>query len=200
MEVHGAPPPTLNFGGADPHEVRGTPFETRAPAPHPPDHLLIQPAAARSVEHSFHRAARRPDGRSASGAGDSAPSNPASDDSPASARALPAPICEPRANPDCASPRACRRPSSGAPRGGPPAVASRAQACPSRPTPGSVWQRSRRAAWPVRRRLSAVARTNPVAVPCAVCVLGGRCDVTLRRALKHLSVLVSGSYDGYVGP
>ena len=104
MEVHGAPLPTLNFGGADPYEVRGALFEARAPAPHPPDHLLTQPAAARSVEHSFHRAARRPDGRSASGAGDSAPSNPAFNDSPASARALPAPICEPRANPDSCLP------------------------------------------------------------------------------------------------
>ena len=104
MEVHGAPLPTLNFGGADPYEVHGALFEARAPAPHPLDHLLTQPAAARSVEHSFHRAARRPDGRSASGAGDSAPSNPAFNDSPASARALPAPICEPRANPDSCLP------------------------------------------------------------------------------------------------
>ena len=163
MEVHGAPPPTLNFGGADPYEVRGALFEARAPAPHPPDHLLTQPAAARIVKHSFHRAARRPDGRSASGAGESAPSNPAPDDSSASARALPTPICEPCANPDsCLPPCLQEAILAGAPRGGPPVVASRAQACPSRPTPGSVWQRSRRAAWPVRRRLSAVTRTNPV--------------------------------------
>ena len=97
VEVHGAPPPTLNFDGTDPYEVRGTLFEARAPAPHPPDHVITHAAAVRSVEHSFCHAARRPDGRSASGAGGFAPSIPAPDGSPASARALPAPICEPRA-------------------------------------------------------------------------------------------------------
>ena len=51
VEVHDAPPPTLNFDGADPYEVRGTPFEARAPAPHPPDHLLTHAVVVLLVSH-----------------------------------------------------------------------------------------------------------------------------------------------------
>ena len=111
VEVHDALLPTLNFDGADPYEVRGTPFEARAPAPHPPDHLLTHAAAVRSMEHSFRRAARRPDDESASGAGESAPSAPPPDGSSVSARALPATICEPRTKTDSGA-YSARRPSA----------------------------------------------------------------------------------------
>ena len=85
-------------------------------------------------------------------------------------------LCPPRfasraPNPDSCLPRLQEAILAGAPRGGPPAVANRAQARPSRLMHGSVWQRSRRAAWPVRLRLSAVARTKS----CTLCrVRAGR--------------------------